>query len=458
MIQHFVNRKEELKFLEEKWDENKPQLIIIYGRRRIGKSYLVLKFIEGKDSVYFLARKTNEAENSRRFLETLYEKTKDETLLNMEPTFDSVFLSISKLDKKMVIVIDEFSWLMEIIPQFASTLQHYWDTKLQHSKIFLALTGSSISMMESLFSYKNPLYGRRTGQWKVEPLRFFDIKEFFHEYNSEDLVKVHSIIGGVPFYLSLFDSSKKLEHNIKEKILNRGNILYEEVEFLLKEELKEPRNYLLIMKAIAEGKTSFGEIINATGIEKGNMMKYLGVLITLGMIERQLPVTKLKGKKGLYYLKDNYSKFWFNFVYPNKERIEANLSDQVLKEILSQLNTFVGVAFENTVKEFLMELNRRKLLPFMFSKIGKWWHKDKEIDLVALNKETKEIAFFEVKWKDLSHKEALGILEKLKEKSKFVKWYKGRKEYFGLIAKRIENKKELEKNYLVFDLKDIEKL
>lgn len=462
MSRIFINREKELEFLERKYNSNKKEVIIIYGRRRVGKTELIKEFIKGKDAIYFLADRRGPYLNSKRFMELVSEFFDYPYL---EPrNFDDVFRIIAKLAKKrLVVVIDEFSYLLEQDNAIASVFQYIIDEILTE-KIMLILCGSLISTMESTFSYRNPLYGRRTGQWKVTPLSYFDFSKSLPSWPIEEKIKLYAVTGGVPFYFMQMDENKTVFENILEKILSKGSILYEEIEFLLREELRDPSTYMSILEAIAFGNTRLSDIANYTKIKINDLPKYLNVLMKMDIIKREQPVTEKirKTKKSIYLIKDNFFRFWFRFVFPNRSKIETEKSKDVLKnKIEPYFNQFVGLAFEEISKEFLI----RKFDKFSIEKIGRFWGKKirsnnkveaVEIDLVALNSQTREIAFFEVKWADLSFLKANSILKRLKEKSKAVNWNKKKRiEYFGLIAKHIEEKRSfLSKGYLVYDLND----
>ena len=455
-MNRFINREEELKFLEEKFKEER-QLIILYGRRRVGKTELIKKFCEGKEYIYFLADKRGTLLNAERFANIVAEHFND--IPPKVKNFDEVFAYIAKrLNKrKILIVIDEFSYLIEKDDSIPSVFQLIWDEILKDKNVMLILCGSLVSMMENLLSYKSPLYGRRTGQWKLLPLTFKDAQKFFTNYSMEEKIIAYSILGGIPFYLKMFDDRKDIYKNIEEKILRKGEVLYEEVEFLLREELKDYSTYLSILEAIARGNSRIGEIANFCKIQAKDLPKYLNVLMKLDIVERVIPITEKKTtKKTIYKIKDNFFSFYFRFVYPFKSDLEVGNVDKVMKIIKRDLNSFVGKKFEDISREFLIQMNMKGLLPFKFSNIGTWWEKDKEIDIVAFDKEEKKILFCEVKWQDLDEKEAEEIIENLKENAKMVKWFnEKRKEYFGLICKRIEKKEILrKKGYLIFDLND----
>jgi hypothetical protein len=455
-MNRFIDRERELEFLEEKFG-NKRQLIVLYGRRRVGKTELIKQFCKNKDHIYFLADRRGSLLNAERFANIAAEHFGD--IPPRVRNFDDAFTYIAKRldERKIVITIDEFSYLVEKDDSIPSVFQLIWDEILKDKNTMLILCGSLVSMMESILSYRSPLYGRRTGQWKLSPLRFNDAKQIFPGYSTEQKVEAYSILGGIPFYLNTFDDEKDIYTNIEEKILTKGEILYEEVEFLLREELRDYSSYLSILEAIARGNSRISEIANFSKIQAKDLPKYLNVLMRLDIVEKVHPITEKKTtKRTIYKIRDNFFDFYFRFVYPFKSELELGNTKKVMGIIKKDFNMFVGKKFEDISREFLYEMNLKGLTPFRLSNIGTWWEKGKEIDAVAFNKEEKKILFCEAKWQDLSRSEAEKVLEKLKEKAEAVEWLnKIRKEYFCLIGKRLKDKKDLrEKNYLVFDLED----
>ena len=449
MSKLFVNRVDELKVLEERYKSDKAEFVVIYGRRRIGKTALILRFLEGKDGIYLLARETSEIENLKRFSQKIAEHFNDSFLLrNPFRSWDAFFEYLAKIDERFVIAIDEFPYLVKANPALPSVLQEYWDIKLSNTKLFLIICGSAVSMMEKLLGYKSPIYGRRTAQLRLKPLGFFHIRDFFPRYDWEDLIKVYGILGGNPAYLREFDDRLSIEQNLM-RYFKVDSILYQDALFILREELEDPRNYFAIIEAVAKGKNTLGEIVNETGLDRGLVGKYLSVLRELDVVRREIPITEsYKSRKGRYLIDDFYFNFWFRFVYPNADLIESGNGDLLLDIVMKDFDPYLSYVFEEVAKQFLIELNRRNLLPFRFLRIGKWWHKGEEIDLVALNEREKIALFVEVKWKDLASKDVKRIINELKRKSKLV-GLKSYKKYFGVVAKSAENA-----NGLVFDLRD----
>ncbi|MBS3108429.1 ATP-binding protein [Candidatus Woesearchaeota archaeon] len=452
----FINRKEELKLLKDRIASNKAEFIIIYGRRRVGKSEIINEILKQNYGLKLLAREESEELQLRKFSESLSTFLKDETLAkNHFKNWDAFFTYINERSKKRIIIaLDEFPYLVAENKSITSILQDYWDNKLKNSKICLILCGSSISMMERLLGHKSPIYGRRTSQLLITP---FSLKQALDYLNMtfEDAVKAYSVFGGTPAYVLEYNIKKDLRWNLIEKVLKKDSFLCRDVEFVLKEELREPRYYYSIISSVAKGNTKISEIINDTGLDKGIVGKYLSILTELMLIKREVPVTEnpLKSRKGIYIISDNFFKFWFRFIYPNKETIENENYNVVIENIFKYLNDYIGHTFEDVCKAALEEMNRSNKINF--SKINRWWYKDKEIDIVALNEDTKEIMFCECKWQD--NVDAGKILNELKEKAKFVDWHNGnRKERYAIFAKSFK-KAIKEKDLQMFDLKDIER-
>ncbi len=310
--------------------------------------------------------------------------------------------------------IDEFPYLVEMDPSLPSVLQYYWDEVLSFTRIFLILAGSTVSVMEDLMGYKSPLYGRRIGQIKVKPMDYFDARLFFPGYGVEDAVRSYSILGGIPAYLRLFSDRVKFEENLKAN-LRADSLLYADALFLLREELREPRNYAAILEAIASGYNRFGQIADLTGLSKSSLGKYLSVLEDLELVERVVPLTfRRRPRRGVYRIADPYLRFWFRFIHPNQDLVELGEVEALSRKILEGIDAYVGEVFEDIAAQLLMRLNSMGKLPFRFDKLGKWWKGDKEFDLVALS--GRRALIVEVKWSDLGEREVERLLARMEER------------------------------------------
>ena len=357
------------------------------------------------------------------------------------------------MNKVDVVIIDEFQNLIKEDKNLLHIFQAIIDSKLKYTKMKLFLLGSSISMITSkVLNYKSPLYGRKTGSVELKPVSFFDLREFFPKARTDELVEIYGFADGIPFYLIKIKG--EFWKWLNEEIKKEKSFIRDEVDFLMRYEFEDVSTYKLILEAIAKGKTRVGEIKDYIGLSRTDISPYLKNLLEVGMIKRVIPITEnIKSRMGRYYLSDNFLKFWFRYVYPNISSIEEGIFD--VREIKRDYNLYLGYIFEDVVRQFLVRRN-----DFKFTKVGKWWYKDNEIDIVTINNLKKEIGFFECKWKNLRKKDVDKILSNLKEKSKFVR-YRRKREYFGIICKKIDKKikRDLRENgYFIFDLDDIEKI
>ncbi len=416
----FKDRIKELAFLNELYEKNSAKLIVLYGRRRVGKTELLKEFLKIHKGLYILARQESEAEQLKKISSQIAEYYNDQVLmLNHLNSWDALFLYLSE-KPRIPIVIDEFPYIIQSSKKVTGILQDYWDNKFSKKNTFLVLCGSSIAMMEKLLGKKSPIYGRRTEQILLEPLKFNDACLFFPESMSiKDKVLYYSILGGMPAYLLEFDFKKSLRDNLIENIARKNKFLYQDVLFTLREELKEPRNYFSILYSIAKGNSKSGQIVNDTGLDKSFVNKYLSVLIDLQLIERRVPITEknyARSRNGIYLLRDNFFKFWFKFVFENQEYIEQEKQEKLANEkIMPELNSFVGRIFEEVVLSEMIRSGKYKNYLF-----GRWWDKNLEVDIVGIDRLNKKLLIGEVKFKKLTKTEIHEIKGSLKEKAKKI--------------------------------------
>lgn len=430
----FIDRKREMSTLEKEYNRENS-FVVLYGRRRTGKTTLIKEFIKDKNSFYFFADKQNESLQINRFKNQLAEHFKDEFLKKIEINdWDTVFdYFISKIgDEKFVLVIDEFQYLCLMNKGFSSIFQRIYDEKISDKNIMVILCGSLISMMYSeVLSYDSPLYGRRSAQIKLQPISFEYYKEFFDNKSKKELIEFYSITGGIPKYILEFDRNKSPLWNIENNIFNKDNFLYSEPKFLLQEEINDLSRYFSILNSIALGNTKLSSIYSHLGLNSNNITSYITKLIDLDILEKEVPVTENieNGKKGLYKIKDNYLKFWFSYVYPYQSYLEIENLSYPLEKVKNEFNLWVSKIYEDLARETVLNNSE---IPFPIKKLGRWWNNNEEIDIVGLG--DNEIIFGECKWSN--KKVGLSVLLSLKEKSKSVKWNNSsRKEYFILFSK-----------------------
>jgi len=440
----FKDRENDLANINKILDSNTFEFIIIYGRRRIGKTELILQATRNTNRIYYLAVG---AKNLERFYDLCTRQYPEVSKLRMD--WEVLFEYLK--DRVDVVVIDEFQNMIKEDANILNIFQSVTDTLLTNSRLKLFILGSSVSIITSkVLDYQSPLYGRRTGSIDLKAVSFFDIQKFYPDLNIKELIEIYGFADGIPFYLIKLDD--RLWPWLGKETGDKNSFLKDEVDFIMRYEFEDVSTYKLILEAIAYGKTKLGDIKDFIGVKRTDISPYLRNLMEVGMIKREVPITeKAKSRLGRYYISDNFLKFWFRYIYPNVSAIEEGIFNIDL--IKRDYNKYLGGVFEHVAKQFLI---RDKDGIFNFTRVGKWWHREREIDVVAMNELNCEILFLECKWQDLKHGEAGKILAELKDKSRYVQWNNdARKEYYGILGRKIENKEELRsRGFLVFDLED----
>ncbi len=460
MLINFVDREEELAFLEEKYRSEGFELIIIYGRRRVGKTELIKKFIHDKPSIYCLSSledKEKQLEGIGNDISNYFGGIKP-YIREWEDLFQYF---TEKAPEGTILVIDEFPYLMEENNSIPSYFQKFVDEYLKNKNLMVILCGSSIGMMEDLKSYKNPLYGRRTGQIDLKQFKFKDARKMLPKTNFQEEIRYYSVFGGIPFYLQKITEST-LRDNIKEKICRNVEILHEEPYILLRQEFRKPNRYFSIMESVSSGHTTPKAISDSTKIPLQSVPKYLGELERVRLISHIFPVTdrEKKSRRGIYEISDNFFDFWFRFLSPHLSDVEKGYDEFVDDHVMPGLDRYVGRKFENVCIEFLREISKLEG-KIRFTKIGKWWYKEEEIDVVALNERDKHIYFGECKWSN--NKVGTSLLQDLKEKAKNVRWLSDdRTEEYILFSKSsftsgLIKEANKDENISLYDLNDMER-
>ncbi|MDR3576070.1 MAG: ATP-binding protein [Anaerolineaceae bacterium] len=418
----FVNRVSELDLLEKRYASGKAEFFVLYGRRRVGKTELMAHFCQDKRSVFFVADLGSEISLRTALSGAINRILFGPNQLNaVYSTWEDLLYALSQAaqTERLVVVLDEFPYLVTAHPPLATILQRIWDQTLKNSQIMLILCGSYIGMMEeTVLGYQAPLYGRRTGQYLLEPLQFKDARLFYPKFDSEDQVRAYAVYGGTPAYLNTLQPQLTLNENILDGILSRGSFLYDEVRFVLQQELREPRNYFAILQAIAAGKTRLNEIKQATAIEGATA--YLDTLQQLRLVERVVPVTETqpqKSRRGIYRLKDHYLRFWFRYVHPNRSQLERGGANIILEnQIMPEIDHFTSLTFEEVCQQFFWQSGLSGKLSFVPTNIGSWWKANEEVDLVVVGESNAILV--ECKW--TSKPIGIDILADLEEKAKLV--------------------------------------
>ena len=404
----FIDREQELTFLNSLLTRQYPgpaQLLLLYGRRRVGKTVLLRHWAEqsGLPVTYWAAEKELASWQRRKLFARL---------LNIQPGQSPIFDSWADLwqaaaaflaGKRHILILDELPYAAEADPAMLSALQHAWDQFFKGSQVVMALCGSHVRVMETLLARQSPLFGRMTGQWRLQPLPFACLKQFLPEWSGEERVAAYAIVGGTPAYLEWLDPRRSLVENIRQVILSPGSMFLAEPTFLLYDEVREPRVHLAILKAIGSGQHALGDIANASLVGKTHLSAYLARLQELRLVERRLPVTLPPAKQrlarqGRYHLSDPYFRFYFRFLDPHQADLNY-APERVLPLIQQGLRAFVGqTAFEALAQQWVAGQGKKGALPFAPEAVGSHWSRRVQVDVVALDWQSRRILLGEAKW------------------------------------------------------------
>ena len=388
----FYCREEELKTMNRRYEKGRFECVVIYGRRRVGKTALINEFCKGKPTVYFSALSASSQENLEALSKAVFtyknpESTAAPTYRNYDEALDEI--SAMSNDQRLVFVIDEYPYLAKAEKSFSSRLQHIIDHQWQEGQLYLILCGSSMSFMEyQVLGYESPLYGRRTAQFKIRALTYREITQFHPALSLTDQALLYGVTGGIPHYVNKLEIEGDLDEALLDNLFNTSSYLFEEPENLLKQELREPAIYNSIIAAIAGGASRLNEISTKVGLESGICTKYLKVLLELGILKKETPIMDKPGKKTIYVIDDNFFRFWYRFVPRNMSVISAGRMRLVYEQAVKKYYPdYMGLVFEKMCQEYL--LRYAKNLPILLSNVGQWWgtdpraRKEVQIDIVG---------------------------------------------------------------------------
>jgi uncharacterized protein len=403
------DRQAELDELNFVLNEPGSQFLIVSGRRRLGKTTLLVEWAKSSQQpfIYWVASRVSTAQLLQSFSQAVYAYLHPGTTVDPNfsyPTWEMALRQLAEptAQQRLVVILDEFAYAVEVEPALPSVLQNVWDHTLKQTQIFLALCGSHIGMMKKLQAHQAPLFGRITGQLELKPLPFSATAAFLPAYSLEQRVAVYAILGGVPGYLERFSDQISLADNVRRHLFRPTGMFRIEPQFLLQDEVQQPHNYLAILLAIASGQHTQNDISLATGLD--HVAAYLTRLQELHFIRRDIPVTvppakRATSRRGRYDLADPYMRFYYRFIHPNQHLLAQGLHDWLWRLIGEQLRAFIGTyAFEELCREWVLTKARAGELPFMPEYVGSHWSPDAQIDVVAINWRLKEILLGEVKW------------------------------------------------------------
>lgn len=433
----FVGRERELESLSRMWGRSSFQFMVLYGRRRVGKTALLDEFSQGKQTLYFTARQQTSANNLKDFSRCVNgffgQPSSTPPFGSWQDAFGYVVdKARENPERRLLFIFDEFPYAANSQPALPSTLQIAIDHGFKDANVMMILCGSNEGFMESeVLGRESPLYGRRTAQLRLQPFDIFDTMKMLPGTDAIDIIKYYATFGGTPYYLQQIDENATYEQNVTELLFSISGLLYEEPLMLLREELRDLTTYNSVMAAIGAGRTRQKEIAETAGVEQASISKYLRTLSELGLIERQVPFGEdpARSRKGLWKIKDPFFAYWFRFVSPNINEIEAGDGDLIAQSTAfgPLLDTYVGQIFETVSLQWLARANRSRKLPWLATSFGQWWgnnprtREQTDIDVIAANPMGKSILIGECKWR--SSLDIAQTLETLRGRAGLVRGY-----------------------------------
>ena len=406
----FINRKAELANLEARYRSGHAELFVLYGRRRVGKTELLRHFCADKPHIFFIATLSSDLDQLAAFSQDIWRLNHVDAPAGFSPSpweapsWEAAFRALADLPGRPIVVLDEFTYLISGNKAIPSLLQKVWDESLRNTQVFLILCGSYVGMMErEVLGYQAPLYGRRTGSYLLPALELPAASAFFPAYTPVQHIETWAVLGGMPYYLNVFSDQADIFANIRTHILDGQGMLRREPQLLLMEELREPRNYFSVLRAIAQGATRLNEISLAARIgEVTTTARYLDILQDLRLVSRSVPATERrpdKSKRGLYRITDAFLRFWFRYVHPNQSSLDLGLADAVLAQrVQPTFDQFVSYAFEDAARAYVAHLARANQLGFLPERVGSWWERAAEVDVVAVSDADGALLLGECKW------------------------------------------------------------
>lgn len=410
-----LNRTRELGYLNDRYKLRRAEIVVLYGRRRVGKTALLFEWSEDKPRIFFFARRADKstllAELSQE-IQTFAtgrghgrETGPNSRAMFNFPSWAAAFQAVAELAarQRLVVVLDEFPYLVEADPELPTLIQREWDMRLQHTQVFLVLTGSLQSVIrQQVLDPAAPLYRRHTWPFELKPLTLADLPAFFPRYRAEELVETYAVLGGMPYYLISVDPQASLMTNIRRHILAPQGSLFAEIRLQLHEELRgNIENSLAILRAIASGAHRRAEIARLSGLPTRSTDHHLTTLVELGILEYRQAVERIRNPRrwGTYHLRDPFFRFWHRWVLPHEDYLTiGRRQDEVADQVQQAMPRIVAPIWEEVARRHLLVASADGTIPIRFEEIGSWWSGRAQIDVVAVNRAERRVLFGEAKW------------------------------------------------------------
>jgi AAA+ ATPase superfamily predicted ATPase len=404
----FIGRSAELQTLDQLWKSNRSEFLILYGRRRVGKTALLTHWIHQNNAraFYWVATPDSALAQLRSFSQAVYSFARPNVAIPEQFTFASweqAWEEIVRLaePERIAVFIDEFTYLLETTPAIAGKLQNFWDQRLKEHNVFLCLSGSHLGMMmREVLSYQAPLYGRASAQMHLKPLAFGHTHLFFPRYSAVDRVAIYAMFGGIPAYWERIDPGRSISYNIKNQLLTSNNLMQSEPRLLLQDFISELHNYVGVLTAMANGARTPKDIAAYTGLPGVQIPKYLSVLSQAGFVERRISVTADPStRSGRHHITDPYLRYYFRFLAARQNQLALGVQEQALAEITRHMIDFIGThTWEELCREWVLRAGVKNQFPFLPDTVGSAWNSRVQIDVAGINSMEKTLILGECKW------------------------------------------------------------
>lgn len=405
----FRGRQQELSLLDHLWEASGAQFLVLYGRRRVGKTALLSHWIErtGHRALYWVATPSSPLSQLRSFSQVVYNTANPDAPAPDNftyTTWEQAWRQVANLARKerLAVFIDEFTYILKVTPEIAGVLQNLWDQVLSKTNLFLCISGSHLGMMKREFlNYQAPLYGRATAQIHLQPIPYGQTGLFFPKYSAVDRVALYAIFGGIPAYWERIDPGKSLSQNIKVQLLSSNNLMQSEPALLLHDFVSDLHNYAAILTAIANNARTPKEIAAITGLPNSHIPKYLSVLVEAGFVQRQVSLTEnpTTSRSGRHHITDPYLRFYYRFLEARQYQFSMKIQEQALAEITRHMIDFIGThTWEELCREWVLRAGALGRLPFMPDQVGSVWNRTVQIDVAGINRMEKTLILGECKW------------------------------------------------------------
>ena len=406
----FIGRHRELSLLDSLWESDNSTLLILYGRRRVGKTRLLTHWLQhhAHAGLYWVAEPTSALDQLRSFSQALHNHFSPDDPAPTDFTFASweqAFIQVALLTqgKRFALFIDELPYLIDVTPQIVGILQKVWDRRLKDSNLILALSGSQMGMMQNMLSYEAPLYGRASAQIELQQLPYGVTNEYFPAYSAQERVIIYAMLGGVPAYWERINKKVSVQENIQNLLLPASSWLHDEPRLLLQDFVQDPYNYVSIMRAIAQGAETVARIVTRTGLSKGHVSRYLATLRDTGFVRREVPVNEdpSKSRRSRYYLTDPFMRFHYRFLAHFQTKLAMGEQDEMMVTIAEGLPEFIERnSWRDLCHEWLLRATSRGKLGYNVEQVGGAWVRTTDLDLVGIDQPSNTLVVGNTLWRE----------------------------------------------------------